>query len=341
MPLRPSPAPRASARVASFTWTPASRELRSCAALPPLLELEAHDERPLLARVLERLAGDDVDRLHGAVRTARASGDPQSVEVRIRLPGGAVRHLTATTVQAPDSGGDSVVGVVHDVTRARHVERALDARHAVTAALAHWGTLGFDGLLGPLGAALSADEVIVWVPRSRGLRRVATWRPSGDGPPGETEVPEAVVRAWQLGLPIAATADGHQAHLAVHPPPTAYRQLAFPVLTLNGTLAVVDLRGADGLWVSDTLTRLLAAVGRELGAFFATRPCRVDAFALSGREMEILELAAEGLSAPDIATRLVLSPATVRSHLRNIYAKLEVGERVSAVVKAMRAGILD
>ncbi len=52
------------------------------------------------------------------------------------------------------------------------------------------------------------------------------------------------------------------------------------------------------------------------------------------------ELVAEGLSAPEIAARLVLSPATVRSHLRNIFRKLGVGDRVSAVVKAMRAGLV-
>jgi DNA-binding NarL/FixJ family response regulator len=54
----------------------------------------------------------------------------------------------------------------------------------------------------------------------------------------------------------------------------------------------------------------------------------------------VLELVAEGLSAPEIAARLVLSPATVRSHLRNIFRKLEVSDRVSAVVKAMRAGLV-
>jgi DNA-binding NarL/FixJ family response regulator len=36
----------------------------------------------------------------------------------------------------------------------------------------------------------------------------------------------------------------------------------------------------------------------------------------------------------------MLSPATVRSHIRNIFRKLEVGDRVSAVVKAIRAGLV-
>jgi DNA-binding CsgD family transcriptional regulator len=61
---------------------------------------------------------------------------------------------------------------------------------------------------------------------------------------------------------------------------------------------------------------------------------------LTPREVEILQLAAEGLNGPAIASRLVLSPATVRSHFRNIYEKLGVGERTGAVARAMRLGLV-
>lgn len=50
-----------------------------------------------------------------------------------------------------------MIGVVTDVTGMRHIEHALEVRQAVTAALAEWHVLGFDGLLGPLGSALAAD----------------------------------------------------------------------------------------------------------------------------------------------------------------------------------------
>ena len=105
-------------------------------------------------------------------------------------------------------------------------------------------------------------------------------------------------------------------------------------------MAVVELRSASGLPISDTLTRVLESVGREVGAFFAARPCTADSTGLSARELQVLELVAEGLSAPEIAARLVLSPETIRSHIRNVHAKLGVGDRVSAVVKAMRAGLI-
>lgn len=56
---------------------------------------------------------------------------------------------------------------------------------------------------------------------------------------------------------------------------------------------------------------------------------------LSGRESEILALLAEGLTGEEIAQRLVLSPETVRTHVRNAMKKLEARTRTAAVVKAL------
>ena len=61
---------------------------------------------------------------------------------------------------------------------------------------------------------------------------------------------------------------------------------------------------------------------------------------LTRRELELLELASEGRLGPMIAEELVISPATVRTHFRNIYAKLGVADRAGAVAKAMRLGLI-
>jgi LuxR family transcriptional regulator, maltose regulon positive regulatory protein len=61
---------------------------------------------------------------------------------------------------------------------------------------------------------------------------------------------------------------------------------------------------------------------------------------LSKRELELLELLAEGLSNQDIAERLFLSPHTVKTHVRNIYSKLDVSSRTQAVARARVLGIL-
>jgi DNA-binding NarL/FixJ family response regulator len=58
----------------------------------------------------------------------------------------------------------------------------------------------------------------------------------------------------------------------------------------------------------------------------------------SGRELEILLLAARGLSNRQIAASLTLSEATVKRHLANLYAKMEVGSRGEATRKALSEG---
>jgi DNA-binding NarL/FixJ family response regulator len=57
--------------------------------------------------------------------------------------------------------------------------------------------------------------------------------------------------------------------------------------------------------------------------------------ALSNRESEILAMLAEGLTGEQIAKRLVLSPETVRTHVRNAMEKLDARTRTEAVVKAL------
>lgn len=62
---------------------------------------------------------------------------------------------------------------------------------------------------------------------------------------------------------------------------------------------------------------------------------------LTSREQEILACVARGSSAPTIATELFLSPATVKTHLTNLYGKLGVSDRAAAVAEAMRRGLLE
>jgi len=62
---------------------------------------------------------------------------------------------------------------------------------------------------------------------------------------------------------------------------------------------------------------------------------------LTHRESEVLSLMVTGLSNRGIATRLVVSDETIKSHLRSIYRKLGVGDRTGAVATALREGIFQ
>lgn len=104
--------------------------------------------------------------------------------------------------------------------------------------------------------------------------------------------------------------------------------------------------GARGLVAKPTgLPALVEALGKVWrgGRYFDPRfspkaEHRGEAKALSGREAEILVLLAGGLTGEDIAQRLVLSPETVRTHVRNAMGKLEARTRTEAVVKALQRG---
>jgi two-component system, NarL family, nitrate/nitrite response regulator NarL len=61
---------------------------------------------------------------------------------------------------------------------------------------------------------------------------------------------------------------------------------------------------------------------------------------LSGRERELLELAASGLNTGEIASRLYLSPNTVKTYWQRLYEKLGASDRASAMAEAIRRGLL-
>jgi pimeloyl-ACP methyl ester carboxylesterase/DNA-binding CsgD family transcriptional regulator len=93
-------------------------------------------------------------------------------------------------------------------------------------------------------------------------------------------------------------------------------------------------------WHGDS-DELVAAVAPFLGIAAPERtPRAAGVEELSEREREVLRLVAEGLSDPEIAARLVLSPHTVHRHVANIRRKLGLPSRSAAAAHAARAGLI-
>jgi two-component system nitrate/nitrite response regulator NarL len=87
-------------------------------------------------------------------------------------------------------------------------------------------------------------------------------------------------------------------------------------------------------------TVIPSALHSGLADEIRSRRDRTGDLALSARELEVLQLIAEGHSAPEIAERLFLGVTTVKTHLQHIYEKFGVSDRAAAVAQAHRRGVL-
>jgi DNA-binding NarL/FixJ family response regulator len=109
---------------------------------------------------------------------------------------------------------------------------------------------------------------------------------------------------------------------------------------LKGASPDVVLRAVQAVGNGEAI--FSAAIAARLMDFFAAlRPMALpDGLPeLTQREREILELIAQGQNNQVIAKRLSLSPKTVSNHVSTIFGKLQVVDRVEAMLRARRAGL--
>ncbi|SSC25959.1 DNA-binding response regulator LuxR family, partial [Klenkia terrae] len=135
------------------------------------------------------------------------------------------------------------------------------------------------------------------------------------------------------------------------------RALAAPVHVLvltnydsDGDILAAIEAGASGYLLKDAPPeQLLAAVRAAAAGESALAPVIADRLmarmrapqvSLSGREIEVLILVADGASNADVAARLHITDATVKTHLGHIFTKLGVSSRTAAVSRAQSLGIL-
>jgi DNA-binding CsgD family transcriptional regulator len=101
--------------------------------------------------------------------------------------------------------------------------------------------------------------------------------------------------------------------------------------------AVAVLCTALGVWTGLRLTRAKPAV---IPPDFRPDEAVLERLGISKREHEVLELIAEGHSNREIASRLFLSPHTVKTHSSNLFDKLGARRRTQAVQRAKELGLL-
>ena len=153
--------------------------------------------------------------------------------------------------------------------------------------------------------------------------------------------------------------DGVEATRRIH---QQHPEIRVVMLTMHADQSVIAeaLRaGASGYLVKDCSTdeiadavRLAASDESSLSPELATAMLdevrRIDPDsveddadrAVTKREVEVLQLIADGCSTPEVAERLYISQKTVKNHLASIYHKLDARDRTQAVLQAVRMGIV-
>lgn len=114
---------------------------------------------------------------------------------------------------------------------------------------------------------------------------------------------------------------------------------ARPEYLVDGVRAIA----AGEALLAPELTRAVIerAVARDRTEAATAAPVGMVPEQLTAREAEVLRLMAQGLSNDEIAQRLVVGRATVKTHVSNVLMKLSLRDRVQAVAYAYRTGLVD
>ncbi|MFI5608704.1 response regulator [Amycolatopsis sp. NPDC051903] len=101
--------------------------------------------------------------------------------------------------------------------------------------------------------------------------------------------------------------------------------------------AIRTVATGEALLAPSVLRRLIAEFARTTEQ---RRPPAPELDVLTAREREVLTLIARGLSNPELATRLHLSPATVKTYIGRLLAKLHARDRAQLVIVAYESGLV-
>lgn len=205
----------------------------------------------------------------------------------------------------------------------------------------------------PIRLLLADDHPVV---RS-GLRAVLATEPDLEVVAEAATAEQAVALAAQeqvdvvlMDLQFGAGMHGAEATAAITARPGGPRVLVLTTYDTDADILAAIEAGATGYLLKDAPPDELAAAVRTAAAgqsalapTIANRlidRIRTPGTSLSRREIEVLQLVADGLSNQQISKQLYLSQATVKTHLVHIYDKLGVDSRTAAVATAKTRGLI-
>ncbi|WP_022901430.1 response regulator [Humibacter albus] len=175
---------------------------------------------------------------------------------------------------------------------------------------------------------------------------------------GEAATPDDAVRLAQsltpelvlMDLQFGQAVTGADATRRVRALEAAPYVLVLTNYDTDGDILGAVEAGASGYLLKDAPPHeLIAAVRAAAAGESALAPAiagrlmermRAPHVSLSAREIEVLRLVGEGASNSEVAQRLHITDATVKSHLVHVFSKLGVASRTAAIVEARKLGVL-
>ena len=344
------------AGLGSWEWIPGRNELLWSDNMFRLYGLRVGAIVPSPEFVVEHVHADDLGLVVSTLESLSA-GVPRSVEYRFRRDDGQIVFLRATVALiAQSKAGDwRILGSVQDLTARRRLERELAARLAVTEALESWQAHegGAGQVLAGLARAMEFSFGALWARQDDNFVVRAMWHAAS----AELDWVAAVTAGWSpgLGSPTIGRAFSTEQPLLVtdlsasapRDRATAARQagletaLLIPAVFEHETIAVLEFLTVEPIDLTSQLARALYGIGHEIGHFLANRRGELAGSPLSPRAQEVLQLAARGWNAEEIAAGLGVSVATIKRHFERAYMQLGVSDRPAAVAEAMRLGLID
>jgi two-component system, NarL family, response regulator LiaR len=117
-------------------------------------------------------------------------------------------------------------------------------------------------------------------------------------------------------------------------------------VSLEQLIEALRVTNEGNAWIDPAIARIVLTQAQSapslsrLGEAATVDGKPIEAYALTERELEVLQLIVDGLSNAAIADRLFITVGTVKTHVRNILNKLCADDRTQAAVRALRAGLV-
>lgn len=342
---------------ATWEWEPEDERLRCSNALQELVGIQVSSDGISLREVLDRVHPADRTLVRDAFKALERDRALSPFEFRIMDDDDAFRYVQVTAERASFNGPDSgrVIGVVRDVTAEWRAAERIKRRLAVSRVLANWRSVAHSGpaLLEAVTSGLGPAVATLWVPDDDVLVSRLSWvtdeladcklatvanrlrLPKGVGLAGW---------AWQVGAPVDGSTlpAEHTDRLYDVAKRAGFKTaIAIPALADGAVVAVIDVHTRSKYPISEQALETMIGLSYEIGGVLAARRSDLGRNPLTAREREILKLAADGLTTPEIAASLVVERSTVKTHFEHIYGKLGVPDRAAAVAHALRRGLID